>query len=190
MRTSSPARDLALAAVFAALLAALSLTPAIPLGSIGVPITLQTLGVLLCGLILGPWRGALTVVLYIVVGLAGLPVFSGGGAGIGHLAKPSVGYLLSFPLAALAAGWLSRFFVRAGRKPLVAWLFVATLAGIVLNHVCGIAGMMATLKIDLARAAVADAAFLPGDLVKGGVAAAIAVVVHRAFPWLKGGDRA
>ena len=69
-RSTTPAVDIALIAVFAALLAALALTPAIPVGAIGVSLTLQTLGVLLAGLVLGPWRGFLSVMLYLVVGFA------------------------------------------------------------------------------------------------------------------------
>ncbi|MEA5116442.1 MAG: biotin transporter BioY, partial [Propionicimonas sp.] len=65
------AADLALVAVFAALIAVFALTP-IPVGVIGVPITLQTLAVALAGLVLGGWRGFLATLLYVVVGLAGL----------------------------------------------------------------------------------------------------------------------
>ena len=93
--------DIALIAVFAALIAVLSLTPAVPVGP--VPITLQTLGVALAGLVLGPLRGFLAVVLYLIVGFVGLPVFAGGAAGLAVLGKPSAGYLLSFPIAALIA---------------------------------------------------------------------------------------
>ena len=87
---TTPATDLALIAVFAALIAAFSLTPAIPITG-GVPITLQTLAVVLAGLVLGPWRGFLATLLYLAVGFAGLPVFAGGAAGLAVLAKPSVG---------------------------------------------------------------------------------------------------
>ena len=66
---TTPATDLALIAVFAALIAAFSLTPAIPITG-GVPITLQTLAVVLAGLVLGPWRGFLATLLYLAVGFA------------------------------------------------------------------------------------------------------------------------
>ena len=68
---TTPATDLALIAVFAALIAAFSLTPAIPVAG-GVPITLQTLAVVLAGLVLGPVRGFLAALLYVLVGMAGL----------------------------------------------------------------------------------------------------------------------
>ncbi|HBX81991.1 MAG: biotin transporter BioY [Propionibacteriaceae bacterium] len=184
MRSNNSALDLALVAVFAALLAALSLTPAIPVGALGVPITLQALGVMIIGLVLGPWRGAAAVLLYLAVGFAGLPVFANGGAGIGMFGKPSIGYLLSFPLAAFVIGYLSRLFVRTNRRPEGVWLFVAALAGVVVNHLFGIIGMSLVAHIDLIKAAGIDVVYLPGDVAKAVVAAAVAVVVHKAFPLL------
>ncbi len=184
-RANSSARDLALIAVFAALIAALALTPAIPVGPLGVPITLQTLGVALTGLILGPWRGLAATALYLVVGFAGLPVFAGGAAGLGVFAKPSIGYLLSFPLAAAMAGALAGFFLRRSAKGMFGWLFLAGLAASALViHPLGIVGMSMVARIDLAKAALIDLAYWPGDLAKTFVAAAIAVAVHKAFPLL------
>jgi biotin transport system substrate-specific component len=184
-RTAPPAVDIALVAVFAALLAALALTPAIPVGGIGVPLTLQTLGVLLAGVVLGPWRGFLSVLLYLAVGFAGLPVFAGGTGGLAVFAKPSIGFLLSFPLAALVAGALAAFFLRRGFRGQYLWL---TLAGLVASFVViyplGILGMMVVAQLDLAAAIGYNLAFIPGDVVKAFAAAAIAIAVHKAFPAL------
>src|SRR5688572_3017372 len=101
----SSARDLAQIAVFAALIAALTLPGAIPIG-IGVPITLQTLGVMLAGAILGARKGALAVTVYVALGLAGLPILAGGTAGLGVLAGPSGGFLLGFIPGAFVVGWI------------------------------------------------------------------------------------
>lgn len=180
---TSSATDLALVAVFAALIAAFSLTPAIPVG-VGVPITLQTLAVVLAGLVLGPWRGFLATLLYLAVGFAGLPVFAGGAAGLAVLAKPSVGYLLAFPLGALVAGLLARLFVawRGPRQYL--GLFLAGLAASLVIHAAGILGLMAVAKLPFTTAFLTDLTFWPGDLAKMFVASAIAVAVHKAFPAL------
>lgn len=70
-----------------------------------IPFTLQSLGVLLLAVSLGPRLAALAVVEYLILGAAGLPVFSRGG-GIAYLMGPTAGYLLAMPLAALAAGYL------------------------------------------------------------------------------------
>ncbi|WP_347350274.1 biotin transporter BioY [Intrasporangium sp.] len=86
-------RSIALVAVFAALITVAAIVPGIPVGSVGVPITLQTLAVMLTGLCLGPLRGGLAVLLYLVIGFVGFPVFTKGQSGLGVLAGPSAGYL-------------------------------------------------------------------------------------------------
>ena len=91
------------AALFAALTAAVSPIK-IPLGFTPVPITLQTLMVLLSGALLGPYYGALAMILYILVGALGLPVFAGGSSGIGALLGPTGGYLFSYFIAAFVIG--------------------------------------------------------------------------------------
>lgn len=105
------------AAVFGvSLLVAISAQVAIPLPFTPVPVTLQTLVVLLSAAALGSRRGPLAILLYLAEGAAGLPVFSGGRAGIGHLLGPTGGYLAGFLAAAVVVGALAE----AGwtRKPL------------------------------------------------------------------------
>ncbi len=88
-----------------------------------VPITGQTLGVLLVAAALGPRRGAAAVLAYLAEGLLGLPVFAGGGSGLGYLLGPTGGYLVGFVAAAWVVGaWAQR----SGRRLATAWLgFVA-----------------------------------------------------------------
>ncbi|HRA75149.1 MAG TPA: biotin transporter BioY [Propionicimonas sp.] len=183
-RTSSPAADIALIAVFAALIAAFALTPAIPIGAAAVPLTLQTLAVVLTGLVLGAWRGFLATLLYVVVGLAGLPVFAGGAAGLGVLAGPTAGYLLSFPLGAAVAGAVAGYCLRRGFRARYLWLVVAGLACTVVVTSLGIVGMMLTIPWPLPKAFAAALLYLPGDVVKVFAASGIAVAVHKAFPVL------
>lgn len=179
------ATDLSLIAVFAALVAAFAILPAIPVGPLGVPITLQTLAVMLAGVVLGPGRGGAAVGLYVAVGLAGLPVFSGFRGGLGLLAGPSAGYIIAFPLAAVLAGYLARLALRRVEKFRFPALFGACMAAsLLLIHPLGIAGMMLNGKLDFAAAVAADAIYLPGDVVKNLLAAAIGLSVFRAFPRL------
>src|SRR3989339_566072 len=96
-------KPLVFAALFAALLAAVAWFK-IPLPFTPVPITLQTLVVLLSGAVLGPYYGALSMILYVAVGALGLPVFAGGGSGIGALLGPTGGYLFSYFIAAFFIG--------------------------------------------------------------------------------------
>jgi biotin transport system substrate-specific component len=149
-----------------------------------VPLTLQTLAVLLTGLVLGPARGGIAVLLYLVLGFVGLPVFSGGTSGLQVLAGPTAGYLLSFPVAAVVAGWAAVQVVRRARRALWApWLAAAAVAtSVLVVHTLGIVGLMVNAKLPLGAATVADLPFLPGDIVKSVVAGVAAAAVHRAFP--------
>lgn len=182
--TRTPTRDLALVAVFAAVIAVCSIMPGIPLGS-GVPITLQTFGVMLAGAVLGPVRGFLAVALYMAVGFAGLPVFAQGGATLGVLAKPSAGYLLAFPLAALLCGLLVMWVRSRGfRWPVLAITLAGLAASFLVVHPMGIVGMYYRVEAfeTWGEAIVADMAYWPGDVVKNVAMALVAVAVHRAFP--------
>ncbi len=106
-RSKSLGRNLALIVGFS-LFVALTAQIAIPLPWTPVPITGQTLGVLLTGAILGPRRGALAILLYLVEGLAGMPVFAGMTSGMVKLLGPTGGYLMALPFAATLVGWLAQ----------------------------------------------------------------------------------
>ena len=86
---------------------ALSAQLAIPLPFSPVPVTGQTLAVLLIGVLLGSRRGALCLLAYLAEGAAGLPVFAGGTGGVLHLTGPTGGYLVGFVVAALVTGFLA-----------------------------------------------------------------------------------
>ncbi|GGA10441.1 hypothetical protein GCM10011333_11500 [Sediminivirga luteola] len=190
--SQSPARgaartlDLALIGVFAALIAVLAFAPPIPVGNAGVPITLQSLGVALAGLVLGPWRGFAAAGLYVTLGLLGLPILAGFSGGLGVLAGPSAGYLLAFPFTALLAGLGARAVVRRSRpRWWIPLLFLVALgASVLCTHVLGIAGMSVNLGVTLAEAFVMDIVFWPGDVIKSLAAAAAAALLHRAYPAL------
>ncbi|NKX49242.1 biotin transporter BioY, partial [Arthrobacter deserti] len=176
-------RDISLIAVFAALMAASVAVPPIPAGNVlGVPITIQTAVVTLAGLVLGAGRGAAAMGLYVLVGLAGLPVFSAFRGGLGVLGSGSAGYILSSPLAAAAVGLLAQLVLRRTLRHRGLWLFAATFAGLLTTHVLGICGMMVNGQLALPAALAADAPFLPGDVLKNLLAVLVATSVHRAFP--------
>jgi biotin transport system substrate-specific component len=143
------------------LVVALSAQVAIPLPFTPVPVTLQTLAVLLAGCLLGSGRGALAVVLYIGEGAAGLPVFSGGRGGIVHLVGPTGGYLLGFIAAAYLVGFL------AERGALRSWAgTLATLAvGSLVLYIPGVAW----LGVFTGMGKAVSLGFLPfvvGDVLK------------------------
>ena len=181
------ATDLGLIAVFASLVAGSALIAAIPVAGMGVPITVQTLAVMLTGLALGPGRAFAAVGLYVLLGLAGLPIFSGGRSGLGVLAGPSAGYIIGFVFAATAAGWLTvlvlrRTAGRPGRLRAVLLFAAAMVSSIIFVHGLGILGMMVNAKLDFSKAFLADLVFYPGDVIKNVLAVTIALALHKAFP--------
>jgi biotin transport system substrate-specific component len=180
---TSVTTDIALVATFAAFIAVCAFLPRITVPGVPVPITLQTFGVMLAGLVLGARRGGLAVLLYLVVGLAGLPVFSGGTGGPAVLAGPTAGYLVAFPLAAALAGLLATRAARV-RPALRYWaLFASAMtASLLLIHPLGILVMGWRADLSPAEAVALGATFLPGDVLKNLVAALVASAVFRAFP--------
>ncbi len=182
-RRRSTATDLALIATFAALIAVCSIIPGVSLGP--APLTLQTFAVILAGAVLGANRGFLAVLLYLVIGAAGLPVFAGGSAGLAPFAGPTVGYLVSFPLAA----WLTGLIVeRLPRRKIATSIPLIFLAGLVANlvfvHTLGPLGLAWRADMQVGAAFLFDLAFWPGDLAKTLLVALVATAVHRAFPAL------
>ncbi|MBR8742204.1 biotin transporter BioY [Nocardiopsis sp. MG754419] len=176
------ARDLALIAVFAALIAAMSVTVAIPLPFSPVPITLQTMGIMLAPSLLGWKRGTLAVAAFVALGLAGLPLFAGGRGGFGVLAGPSAGFIVSWVFAALVIGLLTDLMLRNGRYVFWQGLLINVLGGIVVIYAIGVPWMGVVLGDGVLAAGTAMTVFLPGDLVKAVVTALIAATVFRAYP--------
>lgn len=176
-------RDVALVAVFGALIVVLGLVPAVPVTSLGVEITLQTLGIMLAGLVLGPWRGVAAVAVYVGLGLAGLPVFAGGVGGLGVLATPSLGYIVGWFPGVLLTGILAVLAVRRrrGRVPLL--LAAALAGGLGVVYLLGWLFLVLAFDVGPGAAFVAGVAvFVPLDVVKAVVAAFVVASVHRAFP--------
>jgi biotin transport system substrate-specific component len=143
----------------------------IPLPLTPVPLTVQNLGVLLVGLLLGSRRGFAALVLYLAQGAAGLPVFSPTGlGGVAQLLGPTGGYLIAYPLVAGLAGYV---FERGARS-----FFRAVTAGVLAEIVLftgGVAWLYA-LTHSLARAAYLGLyGFVAAEVLKVMFAAAIAV---------------
>ncbi|WP_150243271.1 biotin transporter BioY [Nocardiopsis quinghaiensis] len=178
------ARDLALIAVFAGLIAALSVTVAIPLPFSPVPITLQTLGIMLAPSLLGWKRGTLAVAAFLALGLAGLPLFAGGMGGVGVLARPSAGFIVSWVFAALVIGVLTDLMIRGSRGRYRFWagLGINAVGGILVIYAIGVPWMAVVAGSGVLATTYSMLAFLPGDLVKAVVTALIASTVFRAYP--------
>jgi biotin transport system substrate-specific component len=178
----SSSRDLALVATFAGIVAALGVVPAFTPPGFTVPITAQSLGVMLAGSVLGARRGALSLVLFLALVAAGLPLLAGGRGGLGVFVGSSVGFLIAFPVAAWVIGWISE---RAGTPYRLHWGLVANVVGgIVVMYLGGVLGLAAVLDLSLVAAATTLWVYIPGDAVKVVVAALVARGVHAAYPGL------
>lgn len=176
------ARDLALVATFTGLVAALGLVPAVYPAGIPVPITAQSLGVMLAGAVLGRWRGAASLVLLLALVAIGLPLLAGGRGGLGVFAGPSVGYLVGFPFGAWVIGWLTE---KGGAPYRLSWGLVANVVGgIVVVYAFGILGTAWRAHLSIGAATVSAGWFVVGDLAKAVIAALVARGVHAAYPGL------
>lgn len=173
-------RDIVYIALFAAVMAVLGLVPKIPLPFIPVPITLQSLGVMLAGSILGAKRGSLAIGVFLLLVAAGMPLLAGGRGGLGVFFGPSGGFLLSFPIGAWVTGWLTE---RYWQQLTVGKAFLAAAAGgIGAVYLLGVPFLAIAAS---SQAALGAIAFLPGDLLKAVIAAMAAVAVKRAYPLIQ-----
>ncbi|GAA5334682.1 MULTISPECIES: biotin transporter BioY [Thermus] len=167
------ARDLSLV-LAGSLFVALTAQVAIPLPFTPVPITLQTLGLLLVGAALGSRLGFLALLAYLLEGAMGLPVFAGGTGGVAKILGPTGGFLLAFPLAAGLAGLLVE---RFGLDRTFLGTLLAMLAGNALLYLVGLpwlgAWLMGVGKFTGIGGLLAMGLFpfIPGDLVKAVLAA-------------------
>lgn len=172
--------DAARVATFAALIAVLGLPGQLGLFGSAVPVTLQTLGVMLAGAILGPWRGALAAAVLLLLVAAGLPLLAGGRGGLGIFAGPSAGYALGFVLGAAVVGLIVH---RGGPRPGRTRVLVACLVGgIGAIYAIGIPVQAAVLGLGLGPTALGSLVFLPGDLLKAVIATVVTLGVFRAYP--------
>lgn len=174
-------RSLVQIAFYAALIAALGLLPkvAIPVMG-GVPITAQTLGVMLAGVMLGPVRGALAVLLFLFLVALGAPLLAGGRGGLGVFASPSVGFLVGWPIGAFVAGLIMQ--KTCALRVLPAAAIAATVGGIGIVYLIGIPGVAFMADLPLMSAAIGSAAYIPGDLIKVAITAVVAETVARGLP--------
>ncbi len=163
--------------VFASLFAALTAVGAyiqVPIPFSPVPVTLQVFFVLLAGSMLKRKWGSLSMIVYTLLGIAGLPVFAGGSSGMGVLLGPTGGYIIGFILAAYTIGKLSEKAENTNKSG----LFINALnmsAGILVIYACGFIQLMLVAEVGLGTAlAFGVIPFLPGEIIKVAVAAYIA----------------
>lgn len=149
-------------------IAALTVSSYVALPMVPVPVTMQTLVVVLMGAVLGPRAGAAVVVAWLGLALAGAPVLAGGKAGLIAFTGPTAGYLFAFPVAAFLAGYLPKAHSVAGHGLRFAG-FLA-LHGLILAMGGAWLAVLTTPEIALATGVVP---FIAGSLLKSGLATAV-----------------
>jgi len=161
------------------LLLALSAQIAIPLPFSPVPVTLQTLVVLLAGAVLGSRLGTLSVLIYLVEGAVGLPFFAKGGAGLTYLLRGyTTGYLIGFVVVAFVVGLL----VEGGLGQKFSTAVLAMFVGNILLYCFGLPWLKSVLNISMSKAfAFGLYPFILGDLYKIGLASALLPQLWRFF---------
>lgn len=173
-------RNVVMIALFAALIAALGLIPKIDLAS-GIPITAQSMGIMLCGTVLGARRGALAVLLFLALVAMGLPLLAGGRGGLGVFTTPWAGFLFAFPIAAFAAGGAM---TKLRNWPIQGAATIAALIGgigvMYLIAVPYYKVMTGSAWIDAALVAMAP--FMVGDLIKVFLTGFVTGAIAKARP--------
>lgn len=181
MRFELKLRDYPRIAIFVGLLAALSvltISNIVP----NVPITGQTLGVMLAGAVLGSYRGALAVLIYEVLAMAGLPILSEGKGGLAVFFGPTGGYLLGFILGAYVIGLVIE---KLPKVPLAASSFLGfILGGIITVYIPGILWLAYSINAPILAVAQGNLLFLAIDSVKLVIAVLVVLGIKAANPKL------
>jgi biotin transport system substrate-specific component len=176
-------KQLVYTALMTAIIAILGMVPVIPLPFSSVPIVLQNIGIFLAGVILGRKYGTLSVIVFLLLVVAGLPLLSGG---IGVFAGPSAGFLLLYPVVAFMIGAIRDRFI----NEINFWiLFVGILVfGVIALDVIGTLIMGMIINIPFTKAISISLAYLPGDILKAIVASLIgtALLNHSQFRQIMG----
>ncbi|MGO2111683.1 MAG: biotin transporter BioY [Pseudoclavibacter sp.] len=184
-RRGFEAADITRIAVFAALLAVLGLPGPIPLFGGAVPITAQTLGVMLAGAVLGPWRGAASVAVLEVLVAVGLPLLSGGRGGLGVFFGPTAGYLVGWIAGVIVIGLIAR--AGGGRPRWWRTAIACIVGGVGVIYLVGIPVQSLVTGLGLGETIISSLVFLPGDFVKVAVTVLVVQALWRAYPRAFGG---
>ncbi|WP_404404758.1 biotin transporter BioY [Jeotgalibacillus malaysiensis] len=182
----SQVHGMVLASLFAALMAiGANITSIVPILVVGnVPITLQTVVCLIAGLLLGKKWGPIAMTVYMLIGLAGMPVFAGWGGGLGTLISPTFGFILSYIVVAWIVGLLTE------KRQSFAMLVTAALLGTAVNYFLGTNWMYMAYKLwfnapegfTYTMAWIWMLPTAPKDIILSFVAAVVGAKMLKVFP--------
>lgn len=151
-------------ALMTAIIGVLAFVPPIPLAFIPVPIILQNIGIFLAAVLLGRKYGTLSVLVFLLLVAAGLPLLSGGRGGIGVFAGPSAGFLFLYPVVAFLIGTARDKYLH---KISFLTLFIPILIfGVLLLDIGGTIIMGFIIHMPISKALMYSFTFMPGDIIK------------------------
>ena len=165
MKKENLSKSIVFVALFAAI-SAISGFLAVPVPGTPVPIVLQNMMVVLSGMLLGPVLGTLSTLLFVVAGILGLPILSGGTGGFAKLMSPTGGFIVGYVISSLVSGLILGRPVY-GKKVSIVKTIVAAFTGFVVMYIPGILHFMNIMDADLKESLVLCVIpYLPGDLLK------------------------
>lgn len=175
-------RKLSKSVVFTALFAALTAACAfvsIPVPGTPIPIVLQNMMVVLSSLLLGPALGTASTLVFIIAGVLGLPVFSGGTGGIAKIMGPTGGFIIGYAFSSLTAGLIAgRPRIGEGRQ--IVRTVIATLCGFIIMYIPGVLHFMRSLdKTFVQTMALCVTPYIPGDIIKAVICILLSVPLRR-----------
>ena len=152
---------------------------AVPIGGATVPVSLQTFFAILAGLMLGRKLGSLSMIVYTLVGVAGVPVFANLQSGPMALATPTGGFIISFICVAFIVGWIADF----AKKPSIAMYTFAALIGLIVNYGIGVSFLYLSMNTWLELSITYSLAWkgMIPFLIKDGALACLAAVFMISF---------
>ena len=168
-----------LTVVIIAVIVVMAYIPTIPLGL--VPITIQNIGIMLAGTILGWRHGFLAIVVWLLLAIVGLPVLTGGAGGFPAFFGDTAGYIWSYPFAALLIGLTVSTLDRFNKINFVTILLPILLFGVLLIDFSGAFGLNIVTHMPLSKALLLQLTFIPGDVIKAIVATVITMTLRRRF---------
>lgn len=157
-------------ALLLAIVIVLGLIPAIPIGIIPVPLTVQNIGILLIGLLLSPFEAFLTTGVFLLLALIGLPILTGLRGGMAVFIGPTGGYLLGYWIGAVLLAWWSK---KHRHEWFLLFAKIAIVAVLIID-LFGSMGFAVNMHIPLIRVVALNSLLIPGDILKAILVATIA----------------
>lgn len=177
-------KNLIFTALMTAIIAVLGFVPSIPLPFMPVPIVVQNIGIFLAGILLGRKYGTLSVIVFLLLVAAGLPLLSGGRGSIGSFAGPSAGFLFLYPVVAYLIGLVRDLYYN--KINLIILLGATLVIGVLMLDIVGTIIMGMITNLPFTKSITFSLAFIPGDVVKAIIASVVGNILlnHTRFQQL------